>query len=171
MAFDNGKNKYVIVNTVFRSHNGFIKTFQVVFNRTKYRAYFNFSTNPCILYIAWRFGRRLQPIFRQFVNLIIKLREDGLKSLPGTSRYIENTWISRKIKIKLYFSYTFSLMSLINLLNFYHSNSEKNIYKRIIQKFPLFFISKSIYAIDHINKNFVFTSYCKSGIINTNLLY
>ena len=27
-------------------------------------------TNPCILYIARRFGWRLQPIFRQFVNLI-----------------------------------------------------------------------------------------------------
>ena len=43
-------------------------------------------------------------------------------------------------------------MSLINLLNFYHSNSEKNFRKRIIQKYPLFVTSKSIYSIDHINK-------------------
>ena len=30
----------------------------------------DFSINPCILYVARRFGRRLQPILRQFVNLI-----------------------------------------------------------------------------------------------------
>ena len=32
--------------------------------------YFKFSTNPCIFSIARCFGQRLQPIFRQFVNLI-----------------------------------------------------------------------------------------------------
>ena len=62
-------------------------------------------------------------------------------------------------------------MSLINLLNFYHSNSEKNFRKRIIQKSPLFVTSKSIYAIEHINRNFVLPSNCTSGIIKTNLLY
>ena len=62
-------------------------------------------------------------------------------------------------------------MSLINLVNFHHSNSEKSFRKRIIQKSSLFVTSKSIYAIDHINKNFVFTSNCTSGIIKTNLLY
>ena len=62
-------------------------------------------------------------------------------------------------------------MKLINLLNFYHSNNENNFRKRIIQKYPLFVTSKSIYAIDHVNKNFVFTSNCTSGIIKTNLLY
>ena len=62
-------------------------------------------------------------------------------------------------------------MSLINLLNFYHSNSEKNFRKRIIQKYPLFVTSKSIYSIDHINKKKIFTSDCKSGIIKTHLLY
>ena len=62
-------------------------------------------------------------------------------------------------------------MSLINLLNFYHSNSEKNFCKRIVKKSPLFVASKSIYAIDHITKNFVFNSNCMSGIIKTNLLY
>ena len=62
-------------------------------------------------------------------------------------------------------------MSLINLLNFYFSNSEKKFCKRIIQKSPLFVTSKSIYGIDHINENFVFTSNFKSGIIKTNLLY
>ena len=29
-----------------------------------------FSTNPFIFCIARRFGQRLQPIFRQFINLI-----------------------------------------------------------------------------------------------------
>ena len=43
-------------------------------------------------------------------------------------------------------------MSLINLFNFYHSNSEKNFRKQIIQKSGLFVTSKCIYAIDHINK-------------------
>ena len=62
-------------------------------------------------------------------------------------------------------------MSLINLLNFYHSNSEKNFRKRIIQESLLFVTSKSTYAIDHVNRNFVFTSNCKSVIIKTNLLY
>ena len=37
---------------------------------------------------------------------INKLPEDGLNSSPNTSHYTENTWISQKIKIKLYFSYT-----------------------------------------------------------------
>ena len=32
--------------------------------------YFNFLTNPCILYIAQHFGLILQLIFGQFVNLI-----------------------------------------------------------------------------------------------------
>ena len=40
------------------------------------------------------------------IDQINKLPEDGLKSSPNTSHYIENTWISQKIKIKLYFSYT-----------------------------------------------------------------
>ena len=31
--------------------------------------FFFFSTNPCLLSIAQRFGRRLHPIFRQFFNL------------------------------------------------------------------------------------------------------
>ena len=42
-----------------RSKKLFAKIFRSVLNH-----------NPCILYIVRRFGRRLQPIFRQFVNLI-----------------------------------------------------------------------------------------------------
>ena len=37
-------------------------------------------------------------------------------------------------------------MSLINLLNFHHSNSEMSFHKQIIQKSSLFVTSKSIYA-------------------------
>ena len=48
-------------------------------------------------------------------------------------------------------------MSLIDLLNFHHSNSEKNFRKRIIQKSSLFVTNKSIYAIDHMNKKKNFT--------------
>ena len=40
------------------------------------------------------------------IDQINKLPEDGLKSSPKTSHYIENTWINQKIKLKLYFSYT-----------------------------------------------------------------
>ena len=32
------------------------------------------------------------------IDQIKKLPEDGLKSLPETLRYIENTWSSRKLK-------------------------------------------------------------------------
>ena len=56
-----------------------------------------FLTNPFIFCIARRFGQRLQPIFRQFVNLI-----DGLKSSPKTLRYTENKWISKKNQNKLF---------------------------------------------------------------------
>ena len=45
-------------------------------------------------------------------------------------------------------------MSLVNLLNFYHSNSKKNFCERIIGKSPLSVISKSIYAINHKNNMF-----------------
>ena len=46
------------------------------------------------------------PLYYIVIDQINKLPEDGLKSSPETLRYIENTWISRKIKIKLCFSYT-----------------------------------------------------------------
>ena len=42
------------------------------------------------------------------IDQINKLPQDGLKSSPETSRYIANTWISQKIKIKLYFPCQFS---------------------------------------------------------------
>ena len=37
---------------------------------SKWKLILIFSTNPCILYIAQCFGQRLQPISRQFANLI-----------------------------------------------------------------------------------------------------
>ena len=37
------------------------------------------------------------------IDQINELPEDGLKSSPGTSRYIENTWFSQKIKIRCTF--------------------------------------------------------------------
>ena len=36
------------------------------------------------------------PLYCIVIDQINKLPEDGLKSSPKTSRYIENTWISRK---------------------------------------------------------------------------
>ena len=53
------------------------------------------------------------PLSCIIINQINKLPEDGLKSLPEKPHYIENTWISQKIKIKLYFSYT--LLRYMNL--------------------------------------------------------
>ena len=48
-------------------------TGKVIFGNTwgeKVQLILIFSTNPFIFCITWRFGRRLQLIFRQFVNLI-----------------------------------------------------------------------------------------------------
>ena len=45
------------------------------------------------------------------IDQINELPEDGLKSSPETSRYIENTWFSRKIKISCTF------LHLIDILN------------------------------------------------------
>ena len=45
------------------------------------------------------------------IDQINELPEDGLKSLPETSRHIENTWFSRKIKISCTF------LHLIDILN------------------------------------------------------
>ena len=55
-------------------------------------------------YVITRFSSRV-PLYCIAVDQINKLPEDGLKSLPEKSRYIENTWISmkKKIKIKLCF--------------------------------------------------------------------
>ena len=46
------------------------KLFKVLERCKESTTLFGFSTNLCILYIARRFGWRLQPFFRQFVNLI-----------------------------------------------------------------------------------------------------
>ena len=45
------------------------------------------------------------------IDQINELPEDGLKSSPEKSRYIENTWFSRKIKISCTF------LHLIDILN------------------------------------------------------
>ena len=42
---------------------------------------------------------------RVLLYCIVILPKDGLKSSPETTRCIGNTWISQKIKIKLYFVY------------------------------------------------------------------
>ena len=45
------------------------------------------------------------------IDQINELPEDGLKSLPETSRHTENKWISQKNQSKLYF------LHLIDILN------------------------------------------------------
>ena len=71
-----------------------------------------FFTNPFTFCIAQRFGQRLQPIYQ-----INKLPEDGLKSLPETSRYTENKWISWKNKNKLYFLHLIDILNDLLLIN------------------------------------------------------
>ena len=46
-------------------------------------------------HVITRISSRL-PLYCIAIIEIEKLPEDGLKSLPKTSRYMENTWISRK---------------------------------------------------------------------------
>ena len=53
-----------------------------------------FFTQHVITRISFRV-----PLYCIVIDQINKLPEDGLKSSPETSCYIENTWISRKIKI------------------------------------------------------------------------
>ena len=99
----------------------------------KNQLYFNFSTNLYVLYTRKVSGEDFSPssgslliwsitiqyngtldeirvitcwVKKIVIDQINKLPEDGLKSSPETLRYIENTWISRKSKIKLYFSHT-----------------------------------------------------------------
>ena len=43
------------------------------------------------------------PLYHIVIDQINKLPEDGLKSSPETSLYVENTWIIQKITIKLHF--------------------------------------------------------------------
>ena len=64
-------------------------------------------------YVITRISSRI-PLYCIVIDQIDKLPENGLKSWPETSHYIENTWISRKIKIKLYFSCTLLQYALIN---------------------------------------------------------
>ena len=45
------------------------------------------------------------------IDQINELPEDGLKSSPETSRYIENTWFSRKIEISC------TLLHITNIFN------------------------------------------------------
>ena len=63
----------------------------------------------CIFFFTQHVITRISsrvPLHCIVIDQINKLPEDGLKSSPKTSRYVDNTWISRKIKINLYFSYT-----------------------------------------------------------------
>ena len=47
------------------------------------------------------------------IDQINELPEDGLKSLPETSRFTENKWISRKNQNKLYFLHLIVLILFI----------------------------------------------------------
>ena len=53
-----------------------------------------FFTQHVITHISSRVS--LHCIINDQIN---KLPEDGVKSLPETSHYIENTWTSQKIKV------------------------------------------------------------------------
>ena len=50
------------------------------------------------------------------IDQINELPEDGLKSLPETSRYTENKWISRKNQNELYFLHL--MWKIVLLLEF-----------------------------------------------------
>ena len=54
----------------FFSLKRFLIYFKISIKCKKVQLILDFSTMPCIFYIASRFGRRHQLIFRQFVNLI-----------------------------------------------------------------------------------------------------
>ena len=59
----------------------------------------------------------------------------------------------------------------MSLINFITATAKKIFVNELLKKKPLFFTSTSISAIVHINKKFVFTENCKSGITKTILLY
>ena len=59
------------------------------------------------------------------IDQINKPPEDGLKSSPETSWYIENKWISRKNSNKLYFLH---LIDIINDLLLISSSNPNNFY-------------------------------------------
>ena len=56
------------------------------------------------------------------IDQINELPEDGLKSSPETSRYIENTWFSRKIKISCTFLHLVDILNDLKLIM--HTNVE-----------------------------------------------
>ena len=62
------------------------------------------------------------------IDQINELPEDGLKSSPETSRYIENTWFSRKIEISC------TLLHITNIFN------------DLILMFIMFFFSSPVKA-------------------------
>ena len=56
------------------------------------------------LHLAWEYSYFIKGIIVFImIDQINELPEDGLKSLPETSRFTENKWISRKNQNKLYF--------------------------------------------------------------------
>ena len=50
------------------------------------------------------------------IDQINELPEDGLKSLPETSRHTENTWFSRKIKISCTFLHLVDILNDLKLI-------------------------------------------------------
>ena len=63
-------DKNIVIVLKFLKQSLFFSINLVTWRKSKTSLSFNFSTNPCILYIAQRSGWRLQPILRQFANLI-----------------------------------------------------------------------------------------------------
>ena len=60
------------------------------------------------------------------IDQINELPEDGLKSLPETSHYIENTWFTRKIKISCIFLHILDLLNDLILINFQKKKRNKS---------------------------------------------
>ena len=50
------------------------------------------------------------------IDQINELPEDGLKSLPETSHYTENKWISQKNQNKLYFIHFIDILNDLLLI-------------------------------------------------------
>ena len=60
------------------------------------------------------------------IDQINEVPEDGLKSSPEMSRYIENKWISRKNQNKLYFLHLIDILNDIFIILFFKLNELKH---------------------------------------------
>ena len=89
-------------------------------------------TSALIIFFAFFFSQHAVTHISSRVTLycimidqINKLPEDGLKSLPKTSHYIENTWFTRKIKIRCIFLHILDLLNDLILINFQKKKRNK----------------------------------------------